>query len=102
MPQPKLLEQVRRASRARNHSPRTTKAYVYWIRRFVVFHEMRHPRDLGLRHVNRFLEHLAVDEDVAASTQNQAASALVFLYAHVLHQPMGKPMQVARAKRPKP
>ena len=76
---PRLLEQVRDAIRRRHYSIRTEQAYVQWIRRFVRFHGRRHPRDMGKREVEEFLTHLAVRCNVAASTQNQALNALVFL-----------------------
>jgi hypothetical protein len=76
---PRLLDAVREALRARHYSLRTEAAYVSWVRRFVRFHGLRHPRDLGEPEVTAFLTHLAVAEGVSASTQNQALSALVFL-----------------------
>ncbi len=84
---PRLLEQVRAAIRARHYSIRTEEAYVSWIRRYILFHDKRHPRDLGKLEVNAFLSHLAVRERVASSTQNQALSALLFLYREVLDLP---------------
>jgi integron integrase len=84
MPQPRLLDQVRLAIRTRKYSPRTEKTYVDWTRRFVRFHGYRHPGDLGAAEVNEFLQHLAVEREVSASTRNQAASALIFLYRRVL------------------
>lgn len=101
MSPPKLLDQVRIAVRTRHLSPRTEKAYVGWIRRFVIHHGMRHPRDLNAPHVREFLEHLAVVDEVSASTQNQALSALLFLYRSVLRidlEPLGP---VVRARRPR-
>jgi hypothetical protein len=79
-PMPKLLHLVRRAIRTRHYSPRTEQAYVHWIRRFIFFHKLRHPADMGNAEINAFLTHLAVSEQVSASTQTQALSALVFLY----------------------
>jgi integron integrase len=81
---PRLLDQVRAILRRRNYSPRTEKAYVAWIRRYVVHHGKRHPRDMGQAELEAFLTHLAVDRNVAASTQNQALAALLFLYREVL------------------
>src|SRR5437899_10831629 len=75
---PKLLEQVRTFMRARRYSLRTEEAYLDWIRRFILFHGKRHPRDLGEREITEFLTDLAVHRHVAASTQNQALSALLF------------------------
>ncbi|MFT5461063.1 MAG: integron integrase [Myxococcota bacterium] len=79
-----LLEQVRRAIRVRQYSPRTEEAYVSWIRRFILYHGKRHPREMGHAECTAFLSHLATDRQVAASTQNQALAALLFLYRHVL------------------
>lgn len=84
MPTPKLLDQLRAALRARHRSRRTEEAYVGWVRRFVRFHRLRHPARMGAEEINRFLTHLAVDRNVSASTQNQAASGLRFLYREVL------------------
>ena len=83
-PKPRLLDRVRAAIRARHYSRRTEKAYVAWIRRYIFFHDKRHPADMGAPEVTRFLSSLAVDGKVAASTQNQALSALLFLYGEVL------------------
>jgi integron integrase len=83
-PAPKLLDSVRRAIRLRHYAIRTEEAYVQWIRRFILFHNKRHPKDLGAAEVSAFLTHLAVNRDVAPSTQNQAKSALLFLYREVL------------------
>jgi integron integrase len=91
-PQPerkyRLLELVRRRLRELRYSPRTGATYVYWIRRYVLFHDRRHPRDLGAGEVRRYLSHLARDRGVAPSTQNQALAALAFLYDRVLLQPL--------------
>jgi integron integrase len=84
----RLIEQVRRGLRERRFSRRTEHAYVGWIRRYVIFHGQRHPRELGEDAVKRFLSALAVDEHVAASTQNQALAAITFLYDHVLQRPL--------------
>jgi len=80
----KLLDQVRDAIRRKNYSFRTEQAYVDWIRRFIFFHDKRHPNEMGAPEIEAFLTHLAVEGNVAASTQNQARSALVFLYREVL------------------
>jgi integron integrase len=84
---PKLLDRLRTACRRRGYSIHTEKAYAQWVVRFVRYHGTRHPRHLGPRHVEAFLSHLATDLDVAASTQNQALNALVFLYRAVLSHP---------------
>lgn len=86
--------------RARHYSRRTERAYESWVRRFVAFSGGRHPQTLGNEHISAFLEHLAVDENVAASTQNQALAALVFLYRHVLGRPAPELAELVRAKRP--
>lgn len=76
---PALLERVAAAIRARHYSPRTEEAYSHWIKRFIVFHNLRDPTEAGEREIGRFLSHLATAERVAASTQNQALNALLFL-----------------------
>jgi len=86
---PKLLEQVREVIRARHYSLRTEGTYLSWIKRFILFHGKRHPREMGRQEVQQFLSHLAVEGHVAASTQSQALSAIVFLYQQVLKQDIG-------------
>jgi hypothetical protein len=81
-PRQKLLDRVRHAIRTRHYSRRTEQAYVDWIRRYIAFHRMTHPAQMGASHVSQFLTWLAVDRRVSASTQNQALSALLFLYTH--------------------
>lgn len=98
--EPKLLDRVRIALRARHYSPRTEKAYLLWARRFIVFHHLRHPDQMGAEEINEFLTHLAVDECVSASTQTQALSALLFLYRQVLGRDPGELRGVIRARRP--
>ena len=83
-PRPRLLDRVREAIRARHYSRRTEKAYVDWIKRYIFFHNKRHPLEMGAEEVTAFLTALAVQGKVAASTQNQALSALLFLYREVL------------------
>ena len=97
---PRLLDQLRRALRAKHYSERTEKAYVLWVRRFVRHNGMRHPSDLGPREVNAFLSHLATERGVASSTQNQALSALLFLYRHVLGTELGHLGPLVRARTP--
>lgn len=97
---PRLLDQVRHVLRRKHYSIRTEEAYVAWVRRFVLFHDKRHPRELGAAEVESFLTHLAVAGEVAASTQNQAYSALLFLYTEVLQQPFERPVVAARARQP--
>jgi integron integrase len=98
---PKLLDRVREANRLRHGSRSTEKSYVGWIRRYILFHGKRHPADMGAPEVTRFLSSLAIEGKVAASTQNQALSALLFLYRHVLHQDLPWLDDVVRARRPK-
>jgi integron integrase len=96
----KLLDQVRDAARVRHMSLRTEDAYVAWIRRYVRFHGTRHPAEMGASEVQAFLTHLAVHDQVAASTQNQALSALLFLYRAVLEAELPPLADVVRARRP--
>ncbi len=95
----RLLDQVRDAMRVRHRALSTEKAYVFWIRRFILFHDKRHPREMGKAEVEEFLTHLAVEQKVAASTQNQALASLLFLYREVLDQDFGWLEDVVRAKR---
>ena len=96
-----LLERVRECCRVRHYSLRTERAYVDWIRRFIVANGKRHPRDMGAAEVEAFLSRLATKDDVAASTQNQALSALLFLYREVLGIQLPWMESVIRAKRPR-
>lgn len=99
---PTLLERLEDALRARHYSRHTVKAYGHWLKRFVIFHDMRHPQRMAESEVNAFLTHLATREHVAASTQTQALSALVFLYRHVLERPLGElGDDLIRARQPK-
>lgn len=86
MQPPKLLDQVLDRIRRKHYSLRTEEAYVHWIKRFIFFYGKRHPREIGAAEVEKFLTHLAVAGRVSASTQNQAKSALLFLYKEVLEQ----------------
>ena len=95
----KLLDQLRGAIRARNYSIRTERAYVSWAVRYIRFHGLKHPATLTSKHLNEFLTHLAVDLNVAANTQNQALSALLFLYKNVLRVDIGL-VDAVRAKKP--
>jgi len=97
----KLLDQVRERLRTRHYSIRTEEAYTFWIRDFILFHKKRHPAEMGAQQVSAFLSHLALKRNVAASTQNQALSALLFLYNEVLKRPLDPVDGVARAKRSK-
>ncbi len=97
---PRLLERVRQAIHIRHYSPKTEKAYTNWIRRFVIFHDKRHPDDLGAPEVTAYLSHLAITRKVSASTQNQALCALIFLYREVLERDLPWLDDIVRAKRP--
>ena len=94
------MGRVRDRLQLRRASPRTIETYESWIRRYILFHDKRHPRTMGDREVTTFLTHLATNRNVAASTQNQALAALLFLYAEVLKQPLGTMDRIVRAKRP--
>ena len=98
---PKLLDRIRLAVRTRHYSIRTEEAYVAWARRYILFHGKKHPSAMGAEEINAFLTHLAVESHVAASTQNQALSALLFLYRDVLHEDVGWIADIVRATRPK-
>lgn len=100
MPQPLLLDQVRSAIRLRHYSIRTEEAYVNVIRRFILYHQKRHPSEMGVDEVRQYLSHLATDDHVAASTQNVALAALLFLYREVLQIDLPLIDGVERAKRP--
>ncbi len=95
-----LLSQVRREIRARHYSPRTEQAYAGWVRRYVRFCGVKHPREMGEREVSAFLTDLAVQRKVSAGTQNQAASALLFLYEHLFGRRLRLGDGVVRAKEP--
>jgi integron integrase len=96
----KLLDEIREVLRVKHYSIRTEEVYCQWIERYIRFHKMRHPREMGEAEMAQFLTHLAAEGNVAASTQNQALSALLFLYKQVLKQEIGWIEQVERAKRP--
>jgi site-specific recombinase XerD len=98
---PKLLERLREAIRVRHYSIRTEEVYVMWVRRYILFHNKQHPEAIDATHVSAFLSHLAMERHVAASTQNQALCAIVFLYRHVLDTDIGELGPVVRAKRPR-
>lgn len=98
--EPKLLDQVRGLIRTMHYSIRTEVAYVDWIRRFILFHKKRHPREMGKIEIEAFLTHLAVDRKVAASTQSQAKAALLFLYQKVLNLEVDWLKDVVAAKQP--
>ena len=99
-PPPKLLDRVREAVRVRHYSRRTEQAYVDWIRRYILFHQKKHPSTMGATEIVAFLSWLAVDRQVSASTQNQALSAVLFLYKAVLGLDIGPIEHVPRARMP--
>ena len=99
-PKPKLLDQVRNVARLRHLSHKTEDAYVNFIKRYIVFHDMRHPEEMGKEEIEAFLTYLAVDKKVSASTQNQAFSAILFLYRQVLEKEFPRIENISRAKRP--
>jgi integron integrase len=96
---PKLLDQMRAVIHTMHYSIRTEDAYVDWARRYILFHDKRHPRSMGAAEVGAFLTHLATERNVSASTQNQAKSAILFLYKHVLHVELPWLDEVVSAKR---
>ncbi|MEE8386497.1 MAG: integron integrase, partial [Dehalococcoidia bacterium] len=100
-PPPRLLDQVRARIRARHYSRLTEKAYVGWIRRYIRFHGLRHPAMMGREEIEQFLSSLAVEGKVSASTQNQALSAILFLYREVLDQEIPWLEGLIRARRPR-
>ncbi len=97
---PRLLGQVREAIRRLHYSRRTEESYVHWIKRFIYWSDKRHPADMGAKEVTAFLSHLATERNVAAATQNQALSALLFLYKWVLDRDLPWLDDMVRAKRP--
>jgi integron integrase len=99
-PSARLLDQCREVLRFHHFSYRTEQTYVDWIRRYILFHQKRHPKELGKQEINRFLSHLALERQVSASTQNQALHALLFLYQDVLDTDPGWLDDFVRAKRP--
>jgi len=98
--EPRLLDRVRASIRTKQYSIRTEQSYVDWIRRFILFHGKRHPMEMGKAEIEAFLTHLAVNRNVAASTQNQALSALLYLYREVLERDLPWLDDVTRAKKP--
>jgi len=99
--EPKLLDRLGEALRSRHYSCRTEQTYCQWVKRFIYFHNVRHPSEMAEPEINAFLTNLAVKEKVSASTQNQALSALLFLYRHVLGREIGELSEVIRARKPK-
>jgi site-specific recombinase XerD len=97
----KLLDQVRDSLRVKHYSYRTEQTYVEWIKRFILFHGKRHPREMGGSEIDAFITHLAVERHVATATQNQALSAILFLYKYVLNKQLELPPSLVRPGRPK-
>ena len=97
---PKLLDLVRQKIRLKHYSIRTEQAYADWIRRFILFHRKRHPAEMGAGEIEAFLTHLATERNVSASTQNQALSALLFLYKEVVQVELPWLNTMERAKKP--
>ena len=95
----KLLDQVRNLIRLKHYSIRTEQAYTHWIKRFIIFHNKRHPSDMAEPEITAFLSHLAVNMNVAASTQNQALSAILFLYQDILKKPLNRLDHIQHSKR---
>lgn len=100
-PSEKLLQRTQRLMRTKHYSRRTEKAYLGWIRRFILFHGKRHPVHMGKEEIEVYLSHLATKRKVAASTQNQALSAIMFLCRTVLEKPTDFRIDAVRARRPK-
>ena len=98
---PKLLDQLREAMKSRHYSHRTEETYCHWVKRFIFFHNVRHPVEMAEPEINAFLTHLAVKGKVSSSTQNQALSALLFLYRYVINRKIGDLGEVIRARKPK-
>src|SRR6266446_3299187 len=97
---PRVLDQLRLVLRVRHYSRRTEDCYVHWAKRFILFHNKRHPRTMGAAEVEQFLTHLAVGQRVSASTQNQALNGLLFFYGQVLDMDLGR-LDAVRARRGK-
>lgn len=99
MAEKKLLDQVRDAIRFKHYSYRTEQTYVDWNRRYILFHNKRHPRDMGEAEIQAFITYLATERNYSASSQNQALSAVIFLYRHVLGRELALPPEFIRAKK---
>jgi len=96
----RLLDQVKDKLRLKHYSIRTEHSYISWIKRYILFHRTRHPKEMGANEIEAFLTHLAVDLKVASSTQNQAFNVLLFLYREVLNSDIDEVINAVRAKRP--
>jgi len=99
--EPKLLDQLRSAMRLKHYSYRTEQSYVQWVKRFILFHQKRHPKDMGATEIRQFLNHLAMEKNVAGSTKNQSLCAIIFLYKQILNIEPGELGTILWAKRPK-
>ena len=99
--QKKLIEQVKEKIRLKHYSISTEKSYVDWIKRYIFYHNKRHPKEMGIREIEQFLTYLAVDKNVASSTQNQALHAILFLYKQILNIDFDERINAIRAKKPK-
>jgi site-specific recombinase XerD len=95
----KLLDQMRAAIRLKHYSYRTEESYVDWDRRFILFHNKRHPKDMSAEEIQAFITYLAIQRQLSASTQNQALSAIIFLYRHVLQMDIALPSDIFRAEK---
>ena len=100
MPKTKLLDEVRNVIRLRHYSPRTEESYINWIRRYILFHNKKHPRDLNEKDIRDFLNHLSLKQNVSYSTQNQALNAIIFMYKNVIKKDIGS-INFEKAKRVK-
>jgi site-specific recombinase XerD len=98
---PRLFDEVRAVARMRHLSLRTERAYLSWIKRYIFFHQKRHPREMGEAEIRQFISHLAVEGEISASTQTVALSALLFLYRDVLKQELPYVNNIERARKPK-
>ena len=98
---PKLLDQIKTHMRSAHYSKRTEESYVNWIKRFILFHNKTHPEKLGKDEIRKFLNHLAVERNVSASTQNQALQGILFLYKEILHKDIGWVDDIQRPTKPK-
>src|SRR5436309_5689674 len=98
---PRLFDEVRKVARMRHLSLRTEQAYTNWIRRFILFHQKKHPREMSEVEIREFISHLAVKRDITASTQTVALSALLFLYRDVLKKDLPYVSNIERARKPK-
>lgn len=98
---PKILDQMREVLRYHHYAIRTEEAYVTWVYRFMQFHQMRHPKEMGKQEIEQFLSDLALNRKVAASTQQQAMNALLFLYKEILDRPIAETLAPIKSKKPK-